>query len=184
MEDLCVKCCCMECGMVMDSYLVDEICKLYVCGNLLVCFGIYVEVGIFKIKGYDGLLIECDKCGSDMEFKNGCFGKYFDCINSECKNICKLFCNGEFVLLKEDLVDLLEFECEKSDVCFMFRDGVFGIFLVVYNFFKLWEIRVFKVEELVCFWDCILFKFYYLVDVFKIDLDGNLVIVCFSCKIK
>lgn len=89
-EVLCLKKCCLKCGIVMDSYFVDEFCKFYVCGNILICDGILVESGIFKIKGYDGFIIECDKCGSDMEFKNGWFGKYFGCINEECKNICKL----------------------------------------------------------------------------------------------
>lgn len=80
--------------------------------------------------------------------------------------MCKLFKNGEVVLLKEDLVYLLELECEKLEVYFVFCDGVLGIFLVVNIFFKFCEICVFKVEELKCFRDCIFEKFYYLVDVF------------------
>ena len=29
---------------------------------------------------------KCEKCGSDMIFKVGPYGKYMECINSDCKN--------------------------------------------------------------------------------------------------
>jgi len=74
---------CSICGTAMDSYLIDEKRKLHVCGNNPICEGYEVEEGQFKIKGYEGPLIECDRCGHDMELKNGRFGKYFGCTNSE-----------------------------------------------------------------------------------------------------
>ena len=43
------------------------------------CPGYEVEHGEFKIRGYDGPVIECDKCGADMQLKTGRFGKYFGC---------------------------------------------------------------------------------------------------------
>ena len=56
--------------------------KLHVCGNNPVCDGIGSRAtGTFKIKGYDGPVLECDRCQSDMELKSGRFGKYFDCTN-------------------------------------------------------------------------------------------------------
>lgn len=60
------KCCCFKCGMVMENYLIDEKCKLYICGNSFDCEGYEIEFGNFKIKGYDGFIVECDKCGLDM----------------------------------------------------------------------------------------------------------------------
>ena len=183
-EDLRAKRRCPECGTAMDSYLVDETRKLHVCGNSPACPGTYVEAGTFKIKGYDGPLIECDKCGSDMELKNGRFGKYFDCTNSECKNTRKLLRNGEPAPPKEDPVDLPELECEKSDAHFMLRDGASGIFLAAHNFPKSRETRAPKVEELARFRDRISPKFYYLADAPKTDPDGNPAIVRFSRKTK
>ena len=183
-EDLRAKRRCTECGTAMDSYLVDETRKLHVCGNSPACPGTYVEAGTFKIMGYDGPLIECDKCGSDMELKNGRFGKYFDCTNSECKNTRKLLRNGEPAPPKEDPVDLPELECEKSDAHFMLRDGASGIFLAAHNFPKSRETRAPKVEELARFRDRISPKFYYLADAPKTDPDGHPAIVRFSRKTK
>ncbi len=92
---------CPKCETAMDSYLIDEGRKLHVCGNNPGCSGYVIEQGQFKLKGYDGPIIECDKCGSDMELKNGRFGKYFGCTNEECKNTRKLLKNGEAAPPKE-----------------------------------------------------------------------------------
>ncbi|APD86049.1 DNA topoisomerase I [Alteromonas sp. Mex14] len=175
---------CPKCGTAMDSYLVDETRKLHVCGNTPTCDGTLVETGTFKIKGYDGPIIECDKCGSDMELKNGRFGKYFGCTNEECKNTRKLLRNGEAAPPKEDPVDLPELPCEKSDAHFMLRDGASGIFLAAHNFPKSRETRAPKVEELARFRDRISPKFYYLADAPKTDPDGNPAIVRYSRKTK
>ncbi|MDB2331000.1 type I DNA topoisomerase [Alteromonas sp.] len=175
---------CPKCGTAMDSYLVDETRKLHVCGNTPTCDGTLVEQGTFKIKGYDGPLIECDKCGSDMELKNGRFGKYFGCTSDECKNTRKLLRNGEAAPPKEDPVDLPELPCEKSDAHFILRDGASGIFLAAHNFPKSRETRAPKVEELARFRDRISSKFYYLADAPAKDPDGNLSIVRYSRKTK
>ncbi len=175
---------CQVCGTAMDSYLVDETRKLHVCGNAPTCHGTYIESGTFKIKGYDGPIIECDKCGSDMELKNGRFGKYFGCTNDECKNTRKLLRNGEPAPPKEDPVDLPELPCEKSDAHFVLRDGASGIFLAAHNFPKSRETRAPKVEELARFRDRISPKFYYLADAPQQDPDGNPTVVRFSRKTK
>jgi len=175
---------CPKCGTAMDSYLVDESRKLHVCGNTPTCDGTLVESGTFKIKGYDGPIIECDKCGSDMELKNGRFGKYFGCTNEECKNTRKLLRNGEAAPPKEDPVDLPELPCEKSDAHFMLRDGASGIFLAAHNFPKSRETRAPKVEELARFRDRISPKFYYLADAPQKDPEGNPAIVRYSRKTK
>jgi len=67
---------CRICNTAMDSYLLDETRKLHICGNNPDCPGFEVEKGAFKIKGYEGPVLECDKCGSEMQLKNGRFGKY------------------------------------------------------------------------------------------------------------
>ncbi|MEC8374345.1 MAG: type I DNA topoisomerase, partial [Pseudomonadota bacterium] len=175
---------CPKCGTAMDSYLVDETRKLHVCGNTPTCDGTLLETGTFKIKGYDGPIIECYKCGSDMELKNGRFGKYFGCTNEECKNTRKLLRNGEAAPPKEDPVDLPELPCEKSDAHFMLRDGASGIFLAAHNFPKSRETRAPKVEELARFRDRISPKFYYLADAPQKDPDGNAAIVRYSRKTK
>ena len=168
----------------MDSYLIDETKKLHVCGNNPACKGYVIETGAFKIKGYDGPLIECDKCGSDMQLKSGRFGKYFGCTNEDCKNTRKLLKNGEAAPPKEDPVPLPELECEKSDAHFVLRDGASGIFLAAHTFPKSRETRAPKVSELKRFRDRISPKFYYLADAPEQDSDGNPAIVRYSRKTK
>ena len=175
---------CQKCGTAMDSYLIDETRKLHVCGNAPACSGTEVEQGTFKIKGYDGPLIECDRCGSDMELKTGRFGKYFGCTNSECKNTRKLLKNGEAAPPKEDPVDLPELPCSKSDAHFVLRDGASGIFLAAHNFPKSRETRAPLVAELARFRDRLPEKFLYLADAPKADPDGNPALVRFSRKTK
>ncbi|MBS3796492.1 type I DNA topoisomerase [Pseudoalteromonas sp. BDTF-M6] len=175
---------CPKCETAMDSYLIDENRKLHVCGNNPACSGYIIEQGQFKLKGYDGPIIECDKCGSDMELKNGRFGKYFGCTNEECKNTRKLLKNGEPAPPKEDPVHLPELPCEKSDAYFVLRDGAAGIFLAASTFPKSRETRAPKVEELQRFRDRISPKFYYLADAPAEDSDGNPAIVRFSRKTK
>jgi len=175
---------CDTCGTAMDSYLVDESRKLHICGNSPSCEGIYVEKGTFKIKGYEGPIIECDKCQSNMELKSGRFGKYFGCTNEDCKNTRKLLRSGEAAPPKEDPTDLPELECVKSDAHFVLRDGASGIFLAAHNFPKSRETRAPKVEELARFRDRISPKFYYLADAPVKDPDGSPAIVRYSRKTK
>jgi DNA topoisomerase-1 len=175
---------CSICSTAMDSYLIDETRKLHVCGNNPVCKGIEVEYGTFKIKGYDGPVLECDRCQADMELKNGRFGKYFDCTDNDCKNTRKLLANGEAAPPKEDPVQLPELSCEKSDAHFVLRDGAAGIFLAANTFPRSRETRAPKVAELQRFRDRISSKFYYLADAPVEDPDGNLSIVRYSRKNK
>ncbi|MFI3246761.1 MAG: type I DNA topoisomerase [Ferrimonas sp.] len=178
---------CHKCGSTMDSYLVDETRKLYVCGNNPTCDGYEIEQGTFKLKGYDGPVIECDRCGSDMELKDGRFGKYFACTATNdptCKNTRKLLKNGEVAPPKEDPVSLPELPCEKSDAHFILRDGAAGLFLAASTFPKSRETRAPKVAELKRFRDRISPKFYYLADAPEQDAEGNLYQVKFSRKNK
>jgi DNA topoisomerase-1 len=175
---------CPICSTAMDSYLIDESRKLHICGNNPACKGYEVEKGEFKIKGYDGPIIECDKCGADMELKNGRFGKYFGCTAEECKNTRKLLRNGEAAPPKEDPVHLPELPCTKSDGYFVLRDGASGIFLAASTFPKSRETRAPLVEELKQFRDRISPKFYYLADAPVADPDGNKAVIRYSRKTK
>ena len=175
---------CGKCGTAMDSYLIDEKRKLHVCGNNPSCDGYEVEAGQFKIKGYEGPLIECDRCGNDMELKNGRFGKYFGCTNSECKNTRKLLRSGEAAPPKEDPIFLPELKCTKSDAHFVLRDGAAGIFMAASTFPKSRETRAPLVEELVKYRELLWPKYQYLADAPVEDDDGNKAAVKFSRKTK
>jgi DNA topoisomerase I len=175
---------CAICGTAMDSYLIDESRKLHVCGNNPACNGYQVEQGSFKIKGYDGPLIECDKCGSDMQLKSGRFGKYFGCTNTECKNTRKLLRSGEAAPPKEDPVHLPELKCEKSEAYFVLRDGAAGLFLAASTFPKSRETRAPLVAELAQFRERLSPKFHYLADAPVTDPDGNPAVVRWSRKTK
>ncbi|MFD2883190.1 type I DNA topoisomerase [Pseudomonas lini] len=81
---------CPICSTAMDAYLLDEKRKLHICGNNPDCSGYEIEEGTYRIKGYEGPSLECDKCGSEMQLKTGRFGKFFGCTNATCKNTRKL----------------------------------------------------------------------------------------------
>lgn len=175
---------CPKCGTAMDSYLIDNKRKLHVCGNNPVCNGYEVEEGEFRLKGYDGPVIECDKCGSEMHLKMGRFGKYMGCTNDACKNTRKILKSGEVAPPKEDPIPLPELVCEKSDAYFVLRDGAAGIFLAANTFPKSRETRAPLVEELVRFKDRLPVKFSYLTLAPLVDPEGNKTIVRFSRKTK
>jgi DNA topoisomerase-1 len=175
---------CPICETAMDSYLVDEQRKLHVCGNNPDCTGYEIEAGKFKIKGYDGPLIECDRCSADMQLKTGRFGKYFGCTNEECKNTRKLLRSGEAAPPKVDPIDMPHLECEKNPDHFVLRDGAAGIFLAASQFPKYRETRAPLVEELVFVKEKLDPKYRFLADAPKQDPDGNKAVVRYSRKTK
>lgn len=175
---------CHKCGTAMDSYLIDNKHKLHVCGNNPECDGYEIEEGEFRIKGYDGPIVECDKCGNEMHLKVGRFGKYMGCTNTDCKNTRKILRNGDIAPPKEDPVPLPELPCEKSDAYFVLRDGAAGVFLAANTFPKSRETRAPTVEELRRFKDRLPEKLSYLADAPVADPEGNESIVRFSRKTK
>ncbi|ORM55212.1 DNA topoisomerase I [Pantoea conspicua] len=175
---------CQKCGTAMDSYLIDNERKLHVCGNNPECDGYEIEQGEFRIKGYDGPVVECEKCGSEMHLKMGRFGKYMACTNDECKNTRKILRNGEVAPPKEDPVPLPELACEKSDAYFVLRDGAAGVFLAANTFPKSRETRAPLVEELQRFSDRLPEKLKYLAEAPATDPEGNKTLVRFSRKTK
>lgn len=175
---------CKKCGTAMDSYLIDNQRKLHVCGNNPACDGYEIEEGEFRLKGYDGPVVECDKCGSEMHLKMGRFGKYMGCTNENCKNTRKILRNGDVAPPKEDPVPLPELPCEKSDAYFVLRDGAAGVFLAANTFPKSRETRAPLVEELARFKDRLPEKLRYLADAPAVDAEGNKTLVRFSRKTK
>lgn len=175
---------CKLCDTAMDSYLLDTERKLHICGNNPDCSGFEVEQGTFKIKGYDGPVLECDKCTSEMQLKSGRFGKYFGCTNSECKNTRKLLRNGEAAPPKMDPVPMPELACENVEDTYVLRDGAAGMFLAASKFPRNRETRAPLVEELIPHKDEIDPKYEYLLKAPTEDADGNKAMVRFSRKTK
>jgi DNA topoisomerase-1 len=168
----------------MDSYLLDETRKLHICGNNPDCSGYEVEKGTFKIKGYDGPVIECDKCGSDMQLKTGRFGKYFGCTSEECKNTRKLLRSGEAAPPKMDPVPMPELQCLKVDDTYILRDGASGLFLAASGFPKNRETRAPLVAELLPHQEEIDPKYSFLFSAPVADDDGIATVVRYSRKTK
>ena len=175
---------CKLCNTAMDSYLIDEQRKLHVCGNNPDCTGFHVEHGAFKIKGYDGPLLDCDKCGAEMQLKSGRFGKYFGCTSEECKNTRKLLRSGEAAPPKMDPVPMPELACVKVEDFYVLRDGAAGMFLAASNFPKNRETRAPLVEEILPYKKAIDIKYAHLFKAPIADPEGNKTVIRYSRKTK
>jgi DNA topoisomerase-1 len=173
---------CKLCNAAMDSYLIDDRRKLHVCGNNPDCAGFEIEHGQFKLKGYEGPSIECDKCGAQMQLKTGRFGKYFGCTNEACKNTRKLLRSGQAAPPKMDAVPMPELRCEKVDDTYVLRDGASGLFLAASGFPKNRETRAPLVEELIPHRDEIDPKYHYLLEAPRKDPEGRKAVIRFSRK--
>jgi DNA topoisomerase-1 len=175
---------CSICNTAMESYLIDEKRKLHVCGNNPDCSGFDIEEGAFIIRGYEGPVIECDKCGSDMQLKTGRFGKYFGCSSDDCKNTRKLLRNGEAAPPKMDPVVMSELACSTVEDHYVLRDGASGLFLAASKFPRNRETRAPLVEELLPHKDEIDSKYAYLFEAPCEDDQGNKTLIRFSRKTK
>ncbi len=175
---------CGKCNTAMDSYLIDEKRKLHVCGNNPDCDGYEIEQGAFRIKGYDGPVIECDKCGEDMQLKTGRFGKYFGCTGEDCKNTRKLLRNGEAAPPKMDPVPMPELACEKVEDTYVLRDGAAGLFLAASQFPRNRETRAPFLDEILPHREEIDPKYHFLFDGPVEDNAGNRTQIRYSRKTK
>ncbi|MFG0720701.1 type I DNA topoisomerase [Pseudomonas sp. GLN_6] len=175
---------CPICSTAMDAYLLDETRKLHICGNNPDCSGYEVEQGQYRIKGYEGPSLDCDKCGSQMQLKTGRFGKFFGCTNSECKNTRKLLKSGEAAPPKMDPVKMPELKCEKVNDTYILRDGASGLFLAASQFPKNRETRAPLVIELIPHRDEIDPKYHFLLDAPKKDPQGRAAVIRYSRKTK
>jgi len=175
---------CPKCGTAMDAYLLDEQHKLHICGNNPDCSGYEIEEGQYRIKGYEGPSLECDKCGSQMQLKTGRFGKFFGCTNAACKNTRKLLKSGEPAPPKMDAVKMPELRCEKVDDVYVLRDGASGLFLAASQFPKNRETRAPLVLELLPHRDEIDPKYHFLLEAPARDPEGRPAVIRYSRKSK
>ena len=175
---------CPICSLAMNSYLIDKGHKLHVCGNNPDCAGYEIEKGSFKIKGYEGPILECDKCGSEMQLKSGRFGKYFGCTNENCKNTRKLLRSGEAAPPKMDPVPMPDLKCIKVEDHYVLRDGAAGMFLAASQFPKNRETRPPLLQEILPFREQIDPKYTFLFSGPVADGDGNPSQIRFSRKEK
>ncbi len=176
---------CPICSTAMDAYLVDEGRRLHICGNNPDCPGTVIEEGQFKIKGYEGPVITCDKCGANMQLRTGRFGKYFACTRyPECTNTRKLLRSGEAAPPRIAPVHMPELKCSKSDGHFVLRDGAAGLFFASSAYPKSRETRPPRVSELQVHREEIDEKYRYLADAPTTDPKGRPTIVRFSRKEK
>ena len=147
-ENLLIKKRCPKCSTSMDNYLIDENRKLHVCGKSPDCDGFLIEEGHFKIKGYDGPILECHKCGSEMQLKTGRFGKYFGCLNDNCGATRALQRNGEPKPITMEPIELKDLKCLKCEDHYLLRDSMKGLFLAASQYPKNRETRAPKVSEI------------------------------------
>lgn len=170
---------CKSCATPMNEYLIDESRKLFVCANPD-CQGFKVEVGTYKVAGYDGPIVECDKCASNMQIKEGRFGKYFACTNQKCTNTRKLMRGGKVAPPKADPIDMPELRCEGIDDHFVLREGASGLFLAASKFPKHRQTRAPLVLELLPHANELDPKFKYLLEAPPEDPEGNPTMVRYS----
>ena len=174
---------CPLCKTAMDSWLVDETRRLHICGRNPDCTGSMVENGHFKLKGYDGPVIECDKCTKPMQLKSGRFGKYFGCTGyPDCKNTRKLLRNGQAAPPKCDPIHMPELLCSDGKAHYVLRDGMLGLFLAASTYPRLRETKPPKVQDLLRHRAEVNEKFLYLANGPVVDPKGNPALVRFSRK--
>ncbi len=178
--DLMAKKRCPICDTAMDSYIIDGGRKLHVCGNNPDCSGHVVEEGAFKIKGYDGPTIPCDKCDGAMQLKTGRFGPYFAC--DTCTNTRKVLKNGQPAPPRADAIPMPELRSTKHDDYFILRDGAAGMFLAASKFPKIRETRAPTIAELRSVKDKLDPKHLYLLSAPDTDPAGNPALLKFSRK--
>jgi DNA topoisomerase-1 len=171
---------CPRCSTAMDPWLVDEHRRLHICGDSPECPGVEIEPGQFKLKGYDGPSIPCDKCGKPMQLKSGRFGKYFGCTGyPDCVNTRKLLRNGQAAPPKARPVPMPELPCAKGGH-FVLRDGMMGLFLASNLYPKVRETRNPQVADLARHRAELDPKFHALADAPQADDAGNPTVVRFS----
>lgn len=173
---------CQICASSMDAYILDTERKLHICGNNPDCSGFAIELGQFRLKGYEGPTLECDKCESEMQLKTGRFGKYFDCTNDACKNTRKLLRSGEPAPPKMTPVPMPELRCEKVEDSYVLRDGAAGLFLAASQFPRNRETRAPKLHELLPHQAEIDPKYEYLWSAPAVDPNGNPSLIRFARK--
>lgn len=175
---------CSQCNSIMEPWLIDEKRMIHICVNNPDCDGYKLEQGSFKVKGYDGPILDCDKCQSQMQLKEGRFGKYFDCTSESCNNTRKLLSNGQPAPPKINPIPMPELRCKKVDDYYLLRDGAAGLFLAASQYPKHRETRAPRVSELKPHAEALDAKYHYLLQAPDKDNKGNDVFIRYSRKHK
>ena len=183
-EELRSKKQCLKCSTFMDAHFIDETRKLHICGNYPQCDGYVLEMGKFRVKGYEGPTIECDKCKSPMQLKSGRFGKYFACTSKECGNTRKVLRSGEPAPPPCKPVPMPELKCERSSGYFVLRDGAAGVFLASSEFPRSKETKRPCVGDLKRHRTELDPKYVFLADAPEFDPEGHPAIIRYSRKTK
>lgn len=170
---------CGNCGSAMDGYMMNEQYKLHICGNAPTCTGFELEEGEFMIAGYDGPIVECNKCGHDMQLRAGRFGKFFGCTNETCGNTRKLLKTGE---VAAPPIHMEELQVPDEEDYFVLREGSAGIFLGASRYPKVRVIRKPRVKELISHANELDPKFSYMLSAPKEDELGNDTFIHFARK--
>ena len=173
---------CRVCDTAMDAFLIDGERKLHICGRNPDCAGFELERGEFRIPGYEGPVVECEKCGGEMQLKSGRFGKYFGCTNASCTNTRKLLRNGQPAPPRAEPVPMPELRCRAVDDHYVLRDGAAGIFLAASGFPRNRETRAPLVTEIKPHANELDPKFAFLLEAPEHDPDGNPAVIKFSRK--
>jgi DNA topoisomerase-1 len=129
-------------------------------------------------------VLECDKCGAEMQLKTGRFGKYFGCTSDDCKNTRKLLRSGEAAPPKMDPVAMPELQCVKVEDTYVLRDGAAGIFLAASQFPKNRETRAPYVDELIPHQNEIDPKYNFIMRAPQKDPEGRRSLIKFGRKTK
>ncbi len=168
---------CSICGSAMDGFVINSGQKLHVCGNAPTCPGYEIEEGEFQLPGSDRPLIECDKCGHDMEAKTGRFGPFYSCTNEACGNTRKILKTGE---VAAPPIHMEELEVPDEEDYFVLREGSAGIFLGASKYPKVRVMRKPRVKELITHANEIDPKFSYMLSAPREDEKGNDTFVHFA----
>ena len=83
-----------------------------------------------------------------MQLNTGKFGKYFLCLNDNCKTTRNLQRNGEPKPIVMEPI-LSELACEKFEDHYLLRDSMKGLFLAASKYPKNRETRAPKLEEFI-----------------------------------
>ncbi len=79
--------------------------------------------------------IICDKCGAEMVYKSGRYGKFLACPNfPKCRNTKALDEGGNVVESTPDLPELAGFKCEECGAEMVVRRGKYGAFYACSNY--------------------------------------------------
>ena len=79
--------------------------------------------------------VVCEKCGAQMVYKNGRFGKFLACPNyPACRNTKAVDKNGNVVEKKEAELKLADFKCELCGGDVVIRNGRYGSFYACVNY--------------------------------------------------